>query len=141
MASTGSVYPFDSYKGKKGNIIVVGRIKIGRDAVLEARDFGLRRLHAAPVLNPNFGDRFQVTVAGSIGSQGGRQYNRSFAVVNGSLGSGGSLNNYVRVRGYFVRTLGSITAQTLAPQGTRGLYIGSRPGAGSMNYSFWAFGN
>lgn len=136
MASTGTVYVTDSLKGRKGNVIVVGRLKVGNDAVLEAQSFNLRRVFGIAV-TPGGYDRFRLG-QGSIGSLGANRYDRTFTSLTGSIGSGGSLNNYVKMRTRLAQSIGSLTVRT-PYKGTFGLYLGTR--AGSINSSFIAWGD
>ena len=134
MASTGSVYPDARIKDPRGNIVSFGRVKVGQNATLEARDFELRTLKSVTftpqsIITPQ--TRF---VPGSIGSTAGKSYAREFVVMTGSIGSRGALNNQVVAVAQRVRTLGSITARAAAPQGTRGLYIGTQAGSFGANY-------
>lgn len=134
MASTGTVYPDARIKDPRGNIVSFGRVKVGQNATLEARDFELRTLKSVTftpqsVITPQ--TRF---VAGSIGSAGGKNYAREFVVMTGSIGSRGALNNQVVVVTQRARTFGSFTAKSAAPQGTRGLYIGTQAGSFGANY-------
>ncbi len=134
MATTGTVYQDDSFKGQKGGVIVVGRVLLGNNAMIDAQSFGLRTIKSV-----QFDPFFQRNAMGqgSIGSLATKLYERSFAVMTGSIGSVDSLGNYVRVRSYVMRTLGSITARAAAPQGTRGLYIGTQAGSVRASYIAW----
>lgn len=137
MASTGSVYPFMTVKDKKGRTQSIGRMKVSPSPMtFEARDFELNELRGI-VMTPMSGfNRFDM-VAGSIGSQSTKLYRRTFPVMYGSIGSVGSLNNYVKIKAYEVVTLGSITARAAGAQGTARLYIGTKAGSITAHYMAW----
>lgn len=138
MASTGTVYVSDTQLTRRGQVQSWGRIKVGHQATLEARDFFMKSLFSV-VLTP-IGLQGGATgpnidmVPGSIGSTATRHYRRSWVNMVGSIGSVGALNNNFRVRTYYMRTFGSFTMPTAAPQGTKGLYIGTAPGSFAGNY-------
>lgn len=149
MAS-GSVTVDATLKDPRGNVVVFGRALLGNDGVILPRDLGLA--HIKNILFTPWHTPSRAMGQGSIGSLATINYARGFATVSGSIGSLGILDtsattaagsttpvgNYVRVRAYRMRTLGSITARAAAAQGTRGLYIGTI--AGSLRHSFVAVG-
>ncbi len=143
---TGTVYVDGQFKAERGqNVIVVGRVLLGVNATINPRDLNLRTIRS---INFNPWQRYDVFVAGSIGSTTSKHYFREFRTMIGSIGSLGVLDastsdtapvgNYVRVRSYRVRTFGSITNRSASAQGTKGIYIGTV--AGSQRASFVAVG-
>ena len=145
MAS-GSVYIDARLKDEDGNTVVFGRALLGNKATINPRDLGLRYIRNV-VITP-WHTPGRPMGQGSIGSLASIDYSRGFASVSGSLGSLGVLDtstgsaapigNYVHIRAYRMRTLGSLTMRAAAAQGTRGLYIGTQ--AGSLRHSFIAIG-
>lgn len=143
--ATGTVSVDAKLKDERGNLVTMGRVKLGGNATINPQDLEMRVVKAI-TFNPWPGR--DTMVAGSIGSLASKDYFRQFYVMQGSIGSleildaatgaASPVGNYVRVRSYRVKTLGSITARADGPQGTARLYIGTQ--AGSIRASFWAIG-
>ena len=106
----GTVYIDASLKDDRGNVIVMGRMKLGLNDVVNPRDLGLSTIKA---ITFSAWDTLPTgIVSGSSGSMVGKDYNRSnprmVTVVSGSIGSYDSLGsgaspgtqggNYVRFR-------------------------------------------
>jgi hypothetical protein len=134
MASTGSVYPDARIKDPRGNIISFGRVKVGANATLEARDFELRTLKSVSFTPQQAYSVTTRVIPGSIGSTTTRAYSREFVVMMGSVGSRGALNNNLVVNALRVRTFGSITSRSAGAQGTKGVYMGTQAGSFGANY-------
>ena len=135
MATTGTVYVDESIVGQKGNVIVYGRLLAGQNATFDARDFGLRTLKAITITPWGQETSQSGFIAGSMGSQGGKEYRRRIYDAVGSIGSLGVLGNYVRVRALRLEARGSILFRQAAAQGTKALYMGTVAGSMRMNYT------
>ena len=142
--ATGSVYVDAKFTTLRGQAVVIGRIKVGQTATINAKDIELRTIRNFVVVPYGVADRF---VAGSIGSTTSKHYFRRAVIMGGSLGSQDVLDTstgaaptgaYVQVNSYLVKTFGSITMRSTAAQGTKGIYFGTQPG--SLRASYWAIG-
>lgn len=139
MPSTGSVNILDRFKGERGNTMVVGTVKVGAQAQLDAGDFELSTIESI-VFTPSGGDPLRhAVVQGSIGSNAGKEYNRGWVSMTGSIGSQtGQVDNYVKTITMGIFTRGSLTVKGAGDIGSRSLYIGTQ--AGSFTANFLALG-
>jgi len=150
--STGTVYIDARLKDERGNVITMGRVLLGHNAIINPQDVGLSTVKA--ITFTAWDTLAASIIPGSAGSLAGKDYNRSnprhITVMAGSIGSQNNLGrnttaatgsgNYVRVRAFRIRETGT---KTLVGTPTSRLYItysrlGTHPG--SVRASYWAVG-
>jgi len=142
--STGTVYIDARLKDERGNVVTMGRVLLGHNAIINPQDVGLSTVKA--ITFTAWDTLAASIIPGSAGSMVGKNYDRSnprhITVMAGSIGSQNNLGrnttaatgsgNYVRVRALRLRS----GAQGSA--GRAALSMGTHPG--SVRASYWAVG-